>query len=126
VKRDMNLIRKLMLDIESKTPEELHNPIEIEGYTRQEVEGHLDLLVDAGFIVVGHVSSPWVETPYPKDLSWKGHEFLDNARDNTTWNQAMDVAKKAGGSLSMEVLSKVLGEIAGKVAEGLMKGATHP
>lgn len=36
-------------------------------------------------------------------LTWKGHEFLDNIRDNTVWNAVKEKASKFGG-LSISAL----------------------
>jgi hypothetical protein len=44
-------------------------------------------------------------------LNWTGHEFLDTARDETTWNQAKERVGKSVGTVAMSVLSALLIEI---------------
>lgn len=56
MRRDMNLIRKLILELEDALPEREPN-LNIEGYTEEQVRYHLYLLHDAG-LVYGHDFTP--------------------------------------------------------------------
>ncbi|QXV71961.1 hypothetical protein [Staphylococcus phage vB_SarS_BM31] len=40
------------------------------------------------------------------DITWSGHEFLDNIRDNETWSKVKDVASKTS-SMSVTLMSKL-------------------
>jgi len=40
------------------------------------------------------------------DITWDGHEFLDNVRDNKVWSKVKDVAKDTS-SMSVSLLSKL-------------------
>ena len=46
----------------------------------------------------------------PRALTWKGHEFLDLARDQNRWNQAKRLVSKVG-SAPLSVWTKVLNEL---------------
>ena len=106
MKRDLDFIRDLLLKIEGgqKVFETASSEAaEILGFTpdtpldredADKLSGHINLLEDAGFIEVEARmggGSIWV-----KDLTWKGHEFLDTVRDNEVWMQTKAMAKKAG------------------------------
>ena len=41
-------------------------------------------------------------------LTWKGHEFLDAARNDTIWKKALGHIKKAGVQVTLPVLEEVL------------------
>jgi hypothetical protein len=49
-------------------------------------------------------------TPMPRSLTWKGHEFLDLARDQKRWNQAKIAIGKVG-SAPISVWIKVLQDL---------------
>ncbi len=112
MKRDMELIRKILLAIEKaeRYPEVI---AKIPGYEERVVGHHQYLLLDAG-LVYGEPLEPADDVPmaFPFCLTWKGHEFLDAARNETIWNAAMQKAKSAGASLSFAVLVPLLVQLA--------------
>jgi hypothetical protein len=110
MKRDMDLIRDLLLYIEEDpifdgarwmtpgTPSEIGVP----GRSLEEVAYHLTLMIEAS-LVRGQWGSPM---PMVSRLTWEGHEFLDNIRDKGIWSATK---KKIGGlqSVAMSVLVEV-------------------
>ena len=109
VKRDMELVRELLLEIEANPqlngrqfidlPVGNHNPEEM-AYT-------LSLLIGEG-IVTGHIG---MTMPLVSGLSWKGHELLDNIRDDNVW-EGTKKAIKPLASVSVAVLAEIAkGEI---------------
>ena len=46
----------------------------------------------------------------PRALTWKGHEFLDLARDQNRWNQAKGIIGRVG-SAPLAVWTKVLNDL---------------
>ena len=71
------------------------------------------LLGQAGLLTVEVVTTYGSSAPQaiPINLTWAGHDFLDAARNDTIWSKAMDRAKTVGGTLSFEILKKVLDSI---------------
>ena len=55
----------------------------------------------------------------PKRLTWKGHEFLDDARNENVWRKTQELVQEKGGSVSLGVLQALLTEVA-KSLFGLM------
>lgn len=101
MKRDMDLIRHLLLVLEAKPgPEMLRSrDIEVEGYSPSEVQYHLNLMFQAELLNgedVRSTTSDRLIKVMPFDLTWQGHEFLETVRDPEVWRQAKAGASKAG------------------------------
>ena len=108
MKRDMDLARAILFEIE-KVPYDMDtHEITIDGYSKQEVNYHIILLNEAGLIEALNYSSFSGSAWQPKRLTWKGHEFLDASRDETIWNKAKDTIKGKGLSLSFDLIYKAL------------------
>ena len=111
MKRDMDLIRKMLLAIEAD--EHGFAPkIEINGYTEEEIGYHAVLLGEAGLVKVCDVTGLGNKSPEAiiTRLTWAGHEFVDSARENQRWNLAKDLINKVGGA-SIQIWVIVLTEL---------------
>jgi hypothetical protein len=96
MKRDIDLLLQILLDIEKGGSYTDWMDIDIEAYTPEQMDYHLDLLVEAGLIGVatperGHTRR------LPVRLTWDGHEFLDIARHEARWQKVQELAQSAGG-----------------------------
>jgi hypothetical protein len=118
MKRDMDLIRKILLKVESEEHGFAPEKMEIDGYTQEQIEYHAVLLGEAGLAEIVNVTAFRNKSPQAKviRLTWAGHEFLDSARENNIWNQAKDKINKIGGAtipiwtaLLTELIKKQLG-----------------
>jgi hypothetical protein len=84
MKRDMDLIRDLLLRIEAApglSPEECFRPShlyeEMPDRNSEEIFYHLMLLLDAGFII----GDPLAELDFAVErMTWQGHELLETVR----------------------------------------------
>lgn len=115
MKRDMDLIRLLLLSRESD-----EKPPTLDRYTEAQQLYHIRLIIEAG-LVHGNVikgSEGEVVAAVIGDLTWAGHDFLDAAHSETIWNKAKDMMLKAGGSWTMDILKTVLTTIIQKEALG--------
>ncbi|MDD5761177.1 MAG: DUF2513 domain-containing protein [bacterium] len=117
MKRDLELIRKMVLAIEASHSGWAPNNFEFEGYTEAQVGYHAYLLINAGLAKGVDASSMGSESPkgFISSLTWAGHEFADAARDETRWRKAMGVVQEKGGTVTIGVLTQLL--------VSLMKGA---
>ncbi|MCF6515519.1 DUF2513 domain-containing protein [Lactobacillus sp. S2-2] len=52
-----------------------------------------------------------ISTSNITDINPIGHEFLDNVRDNSTWNKIKTYAKKSASSVSLSTLSTAAGTV---------------
>ncbi|MGI8966702.1 MAG: DUF2513 domain-containing protein [Limisphaerales bacterium] len=75
MKREMDLIRLLLLEVEGELPKP-----NLESYTEEKQVYHMALLIDAGYVdgSVAQDSSGFPVGTNPIRLTWEGHEFLDN------------------------------------------------
>ena len=106
MKRDMELVRKLLfLAEEDGKDDEL-----CEEYGQDVVAGHVAILLDAK-LIVGEVVCNEVGVPVASvilRLTWAGHEFLDNARNDTIWRGVISKVKSAALTVSFDVLAELL------------------
>ncbi len=125
MKRNMDLVRKL-LEVVEETQEMQDGVPSVEGFTESEIDYHMLLLLEAG-LALGAMDE--VGALGYSRLSWDGHEFLDAARDDDTWEKAKTIAVTKGGSLSFEAMKTALSELTKlgvKVAASTLMGATPP
>lgn len=91
MKREMDLIRELLLFVEADPmfngenwgyPDIPQTFLE-QGHSMEEIDYHIELLLEAGFLK-GQSRSGF-GSPVINKLTWEGHEFLDNIRDQGIW-----------------------------------------
>jgi hypothetical protein len=110
MKRDMDLIRLILLAIEAHPKPSMWNvPLKIPEHEEPEVCYHVKLLEEAG-LVEAHINmrGGGVLECNVNSLTWAGHEFLEACRDNSRWEKVNRLVKEKTGSLSFEVLKSVL------------------
>jgi hypothetical protein len=94
MKCDMDLIRDLLLHVESDplfdgrrwvSPD---TPADFDpsgNHSMEEINYHLDLLIEAGFLKGKPGAS--FHAPLINRLTWDGHEFLNDIRDQDIWSK---------------------------------------
>jgi hypothetical protein len=100
MKRDMDLVRRILLEIESEEYEFVTNIL----YGRDgkeiaeisDLKRHLEIMTSAGLIET---------TPTPQDgqlgiigITWQGNDFLDTIRDPEAWRKTKEGASKIGAA----------------------------
>lgn len=109
MKRDLDLIRKILLAIED-APSGWAPDLKFEGYTDSQVGYHAYLLIDAGLAKGSDVSAMGSEGPEGmiSNLTWTGHEFAEAARDETRWKKAIGLVAAKGGAVTLDVMKELL------------------
>ena len=108
MKRDMDLIRQILLRIEeSPSAIDIVPMNNFQNHKTEEVQYQLYLLNQAGLIEAHDASSGGGLVYMPFRLTWQGHEFIDSARDDDNWNKAKTVITKIGG-FTFSILSQLL------------------
>ena len=105
MKRNMELIRLELLQVEGEHPKP-----DFEGFTEEQQVYHMALCIEAGLVdgtIIPNGSGYPVATAAIR-LTWKGHEFLDAARNDTIWKKALGNIKKAGVQVTLPLLEEVL------------------
>lgn len=111
MKRDPQLIRKLLLFFDEKQDTEHIEVPPIDGYDELTIKYHLVLLHDAGYLTCEpftSTTSDRVIYVLPFDLTWNGHEFLDQIRNEHVWDEVMKAVREKGFlSASVGILKKL-------------------
>jgi hypothetical protein len=118
MQRNMDLVRTILKKIENSPFAGETEPFGIHGFTPEQVGYHAHIMMQEGLIEgcdVTHMDSTAPEA-IPTGLTWKGHEFLDLARDQERWNRAKAIIGKIG-SAPISVWTKVLTDLAMKSME---------
>lgn len=112
MQRNMDLVRTILMRIEESPSGWAAQPFGIAGFTAEQVGYHAHIMMEDGLIEGVDVTHTGSKSPeaLPRALTWKGHEFLDLARDQKRWNQAKSLISKVG-SAPLSVWTKVLSEL---------------
>ena len=111
MKRDLELSRSILAFVEEHSPPEggLDKPLEVEGYDRQTVLAHAELLIEEG-LLHGKALRALVGTVdvMIERLSAAGHDAIAAARSDSAWHKAKKVAAERGASLTFGVLVEII------------------
>jgi hypothetical protein len=123
MKRDMDLVRELLLKLEA-FPAEYGDvfafnlgdaDVAVDGRTDAEVMYHLELLRERG-LIDSPGSQPMTGVTF-SGLTWQGHDFADSMRDSQIWLATKEGAEKAGGWTFDLVIALAKGLIKKKIEE---------
>ena len=108
MKRDMDIIRLLLLQVESGEEQ-----AGMADYTESQILYHCELAIEAGLLEGRAIrgSQGDVQAAKLRKLTWHGHEFLDSARDDALWIQAKRKVVSTGGSWTLDALKLALFEL---------------
>lgn len=107
MKRNMELIKLLLLDLEGEQ-------VDLSSFPQSEQAYHAALLIEAGLAV----GSVFLDSEGSPDgaalvrLTWSGHDFIDVARNQSIWKAALSVLRENGVSVSFDILQSLLTNLA--------------
>lgn len=118
MKRDMELLRKILFYFEKRESDELVTPediiagreVIIEGYDGRLVSDHVDVMYE-GSLLEGYADKAKdgrLIKVYPTRLTWQGHEFLAAARNEGVWERARETASANSLNLPFKILHSLL------------------
>jgi hypothetical protein len=110
MKRDMDLVRRILLELESRGFEELDsNALIGEGYDERTVAAHFQLLQEADLIEASllDVEGEGVLGGSALRLTSEGHDYLDVIRNNEIWNKTKAYLTKQSGSVGLDMAKAV-------------------
>jgi hypothetical protein len=108
MRRDLDLIRKLLIFFEEKRDARHVEVPPIEGFSELEIKYHLVLMYEAGLLqreAIKSSTSDRVIYVIPFELTWEGHEFLVKVRNDGVWRRVKDAVASKGGSLAFSVVN---------------------
>ncbi len=97
----------------------MHQIAAPEDVDEAEIGEHLELMIEAG-LIAGQVVSLRPLAFQIERLTWAGHDFVNNARNDTIWKKVMAEAKSKGQSITLTIINGLLTKAAEKYA-GLEK-----
>lgn len=107
MKRDLDLIRRILLALEDEKPESLT------GENQELVSYHVQLLLDAEY-VKGTVVWDREAKPHGyvvERITMNGYDYLDSVRDPKVWKETRSLLEKVGGSATLEVVKDVSAKV---------------
>lgn len=118
MKRDMDLVRLILLRVEEQDPNSSsYESIAIDGYSAGEIREHVKLLKNAGMVddvhhdMDGHV---WI-----RSITWDGYDYLDRVRDDSRWRKTKDIIKDKGLPLIFDTIKTISSAFITAAAEGV-------
>ena len=108
MKRDMDLVRSILLELEKMNEFGLPTPINLPDFKPSEISYHVLIMYEAGLLDAKERSCD-IRSPewYPIRMTWLGHEFLDASREPKRWEKAKEIALGAGG-VTLEIMKAIL------------------
>lgn len=110
MKRDMDLVRKILLAVEEHEDGFAPSPLTIDDYTEEQIGFHILVMGEAGLLNVAEVTPYTSNTPQASALwvTWQGYEFLDAAREPSRWEAAKAKFMAGGVGLAFDLLKDLL------------------
>jgi len=115
MKRDMDIVKRVLLVIEEKYKDvALYDwELSIDDLDKQTIAYHCKILYDGGLIsdykaqyADGEIWSFGVSS-----LTWEGHDFLDKIRDDSIWSKTKETIKSKGLPMTLDVVKVVASSI---------------
>src|SRR5215203_4905572 len=124
MKRDMDLVRDLMLEIEAFNGNALRRdylPLKprFAEVDKHVLDFHIHLLEGAGFIKMWPYDEMSKSSWVIKHLTWDGCEFLETVRDDEVWKTTKSGAKTVGNFGLQTILEIGKGIVAKKAEDWL-------
>ena len=115
MKRDLNLIRNILLETEAAPSDTLTVYDIADKYHANPdlVAYQLDLLAEAGFLKVRGLTIAWTPDTHKYDaeridrLTLEGHNYLDAIRNDTVWQNTLAELRNIGISVSFEIVKEI-------------------
>ena len=127
VKRDMDLIRNLLIKVE-----EVYEPgagsinfskIRIDGYDDKVIAEHLLLMKEAGLI--RNINAKQYVTGSTMlsigNLTNEGYDTLEKFRNDTVWNKTKELARDKGLPMLIDIFSQVASTVIAGITEGTLR-----
>ena len=106
MKRDLDLIRRILMDIQSMPAGEARQEITYAGeYDPATIAEHVALLIESD-LIKGEMLNIFGNTDQfmITGLTWKGHDFIDAAKNEHIWAKAKKTVLKETPLIAFDVL----------------------
>ena len=109
MKRDMELVRLILLKIEEEYRSTALYNLKIDGYDIETIAYHCKIMNEAGLIsdYKAQYSGNEIWEFGVGPLTWEGNDFLDKIRDNSHWKKVKDIITHKGLPLVIETIKTI-------------------
>ncbi|MDR4249014.1 DUF2513 domain-containing protein [Bacillus pumilus] len=107
IKRDMSLIREILIYLEEDDNPTTWRIISIDGREPKEVSYHLKLLTEARMIEGRNAGVDQYLSWYARSLTNDGHDLLDSMRNETVFNKVKKDLGETFSSISLGVIKEI-------------------
>lgn len=121
MKRDMDLVRLILLEIEEEYRSTTIYNLKVGNYDTETIAYHCKILYEAGLISCyspqyadGQIWSFGVSS-----LTWAGNDFLDKIRDNSQWKRIKNTISRKGLPLVIETIKTISAAFVTAATEGV-------
>lgn len=111
MKRNLDLIRSLLLKIEESEKGLDSLETALTGYTQDQIDYHLGMLIDAGYVNATCMHTLARKHFYANGLSMQGHDYLDSVRDEGIWKQVKEKLGTVSGGTALAVVQEIASKI---------------
>lgn len=114
MKRDWELVRKILIAVEDlQGHDQVVDGSSIQGHDEPLVSYHVFLMKEAG-LVNATCSNPLNghRECFAYELTWAGHEFLDQIRSQSVWNKTVGLLREKGLDLSFDTIKAAAASVA--------------
>jgi hypothetical protein len=124
MKRDWDLIRDILIEIENAEDMDAFlnfsengylYPESLEKYGNEKINYHLQLLVNADFISTSDDDYGEKEM---SGLTWKGHEYAEKLRDNERWEKIKIYISEKSLDLGSDTIMSLVRRRINKIIDG--------
>lgn len=122
MKKDMILVRKILLEIEKSYVSTAIRDLRIDGYDMETIAYHCKILHEE-CLVSGNkpiYADDGLLAFFVGILTWEGNDYLDKIRDNTIWNKTKDIIKDKGLPLVFDTIKIISTTIIAVSTEGVV------
>ncbi len=108
MKRNMDLIRMILIEVEGE------EAVDLAEYSTEELVYHRSLVIEAGLCEGAvHIGSGYLpEGVVVHRLTWAGHEYLDSIRSESVWQKTKETFKNQGLSMTIDLAKTVAIKVA--------------
>lgn len=123
MKRDMDLVRLILLKIENEYQSTGLCNLRIEGYKPEVVAYHCKILNEKG--LVSSYKAQYADGNLyffsVGSLTWDGCDYLERIRDNSQWTKVKGIIQEKGLPLVIETVKDISSALLAAATEGTIK-----
>lgn len=111
MRRDMDLIRKILLNAES-------GELDLPDVAEDMLKYHQALAIEAG-LLKGKILSSFKDSGdvpaavFVQGVTWDGHDFIDAIREDTNWQKVKTFLADAGKQVTIETVKAAISNLFG-------------